>query len=162
MRERFQNRPRRDRGHGPRPRIRGDNNIFNRRGDNFHQRRRKFNNQRRQPNRPFNRREKLSQEKLNDELDNYFERKGGDSFKEYLDNDLEQYKNNAKMNPNLEKEKLEIPPKLEEKKDEQVVEQKVEESKKEQENKVEEKENKQEMEVEEKKVEKKKKGRTKK
>ena len=72
MRERFQNRPRRDRGHGPRPRIRGDNNRFNRRGDNFHQRRRKFNNQRRQPNRPFNRREKLSQEKLNDELDNYF------------------------------------------------------------------------------------------
>ena len=103
-----------------------------------------------------------NKEKLNDELDNYFERKGGDSFKEYLDNDLEQYKNNAKMNPNLEKEKLEIPPKLEEKKDEQVVEQKVEESKKEHENKVEEKENKQEMEVEEKKVEKKKKGRTKK
>ena len=162
MKERFQNRPRRDRDQRPKHRIRGDNNRFSRRGDNFHQRRRNFNNQRRPFNRPFNRREKLSQEKLNDELDNYFERKGGDSLKEYLDNDLEQYKNNAKMNQNLEKEKLEIPPKLEEKKEEKVEEQKAEESKKEPENKVEEKEDKQEMEVEEKKVEKKKRTRTKK
>ncbi len=121
-----------------------------------------FNNQRRQSNRPFKRREKLSQEKLNDELDNYFERKGGESLKDYLDNDLELYKNNAKMNENLEKEKIEVPPKIEEKKETQVVEQKTEENQKEQENKVEEKEEKKDMDVEEKKVEKKKRGRAKK
>ena len=121
-----------------------------------------FNNQRRQSNRPFKRREKLSQEKLNDELDNYFERKGGESLKDYLDNDLELYKNNAKMNENLEKEKIEVPPKIEEKKETPVVEQKTEENQKEQENKVEEKEEKKDMDVEEKKVEKKKRGRAKK
>ena len=146
----------------PRRRIRGDNNRFNRRGGNFHDKRRNFNNSRRQFNRPFKPREKLSQEKLNDELDNYFQRKGGEALKEYLDNDLEQYKNNAKTNENLEKEKIEVPPKLEEKKEEQVVEKKPEENKKEPDKKAEEKEDKQEMEVEEKKVEKKKRTRTKK
>ena len=103
----------------------------------------------------------MSQEKLNDELDNYFEKKGGDSLKDYLDNDIDNYQKNAKMNDNLEKETITLPPKIEEKK-EIVVEQKEEESKKEPEKKEEEKNNKPEMEVEEKKVEKKKRGKAKK
>ena len=92
-------------------------------------------------------------------LDNYFQKKGGESLKDYLDNDLEMYKNNAKLNENLEKEKIEAPKEVEEKKEEKVEEPK-EEPKKEEENKVE--EQKQEMVVEEKKVEKKKRTRGKK
>ena len=161
-RERFNQRDRRGRDHRPSHRIRGgDNHKFGRRGNNIHTRRKIFNDQRRQFNNPHRRREKLSQEKLNDELDNYFTRKGGESLKDYLDNDLEMYQNNAKMNENLEKEKIELPKENEEKKETKVEEPK-EEPKKEEENKVEEKEQKQEMDVEEKKVEKKKKGRGKK
>ena len=142
---------------------RSGNYKFVRRGDSFRDRRRNFNSRRIKFSRNFKKRGgKLSQEKLNDELDNYFERKGGESLKDYLDNDLELYKNNAKMNENLEKEKIEVQPKIEEKKETQVVEQKVEENQKEQENKVEEKEEKKDMDVEEKKVEKKKRGRAKK
>ena len=133
--------------------------IFNRRGNNdsFRDRRRNFIHQRRRfNNRPFKRGEKLNEEKLNQELDNYFEKKGGESLKDYLDNDLEMYKNKE----NLKKENVEENIKKEEKKEEQIVEKK-EEEKKEVDNKVEEKE-KNEMEVEEKKVEKKKRGRGKK
>ena len=161
-RERFNQRDRRGRDHRPSHRIRGgDNHKFVRRGNNLHTRRKIFNDQRRKFNNPHRRREKLSQEKLNDELDNYFTRKGGESLKDYLDNDLEMYQNNAKMNENLAKEKIELPKQNEEKKEAKVEEPK-EEPKKEEENKVEEKEQKQEKEVEEKKVEKKKKGRGKK
>ena len=161
-RERFNQRDRRGRDHRPSHRIRGGNNQkFGRKGNNFHARRKMFNEKRRQFNNPHRRREKLSQEKLNDELDNYFTKKGGESLKDYLDNDLEMYQNNAKMNENLEKEKVELPKENEEKKETKVEEPK-EEPKKEEENKVEEKEQKPEMEVEEKKVEKKKKGRGKK
>ena len=159
-RERFNQRDRRGRDHRPSHRIRGgDNHKFGRRGNNFHTRRKIFNDQRRQFNNPHRRREKLSQEKLNDDLDNYFQKKGGESLKDYLDNDLEMYKNNAKLNENLEKEKIEAPKEVEEKKEEKVEEPK-EEPKKEEENKVE--EQKQEMVVEEKKVEKKKRTRGKK
>ena len=161
-RERFNQRDRRGRDHRPSHRIRGGGNQkFVRRGNNLHTRRKIFNDQRRKFNNPHRRREKLSQEKLNDELDNYFTRKGGESLKDYLDNDLEMYQNNAKMNENLAKEKIELPKQNEEKKEAKVEEPK-EEPKKEEENKVEEKEQKQEKEVEEKKVEKKKKGRGKK
>ena len=162
MKQRFRGRPQRDRDDRPRHRIRGDKTRFNRRGGNFRDRRRNFNDSRRPYNRPFKPREKLTEENLNDDLDNYFERKGGDSLKERLDNDIDMYQNNARENEKIEKETIALPPKVEEKTEEKVEENKQEENKKEPEKKEEEKEKKQEMEVEEKKVEKKKKTRAKK
>ena len=96
---------------------RSGNYKFVRRGDSFRDRRRNFNSRRIKFSRNFKKRGgKLSQEKLNDELDNYFQRKGGESLKDYLDNDLEMYKNNAPMNENLKKETIALPPQTTEEK----------------------------------------------
>ena len=95
-----------NREHRNRRQERRNNFKFNRRGNNdsFRDRRRNFIHQRRRfNNRPFKRGEKLNEEKLNQELDNYFEKKGGESLKDYLDNDLEMYKNKE----NLKKENVE-------------------------------------------------------
>ena len=61
-------------------------------------------------------------------MDNYFERKGGESLKDHLDNELELYKKNAKMNENLKKETISLPvQQTEEKKNEEPnVEMKIE------------------------------------
>ena len=89
MTRRREERGPRDHDRNPRHRPRGGNHKFGhprRERDNFHKRRQIFNNQRRQFNRPFRRKEKLSQERLNDDLDKYFEKKGGESLNDYLDN----------------------------------------------------------------------------
>ena len=104
MTRRREERGPRDHDRNPRHRPRGGNHKFGhprRERDNFHKRRQIFNNQRRQFNRPFRRKEKLSQERLNDDLDKYFEKKGGESLKDYLDNDLELYHKNAKPKKNM-------------------------------------------------------------
>ena len=89
-------------------------------GNSFRSRRRNFDNRRKQFSRPFQKRGKLSLEKLNEDLDNYYERKGGDGLKDHLDNELELYKKNAKMNENLQKETISLPPQpIEEKKNEE-------------------------------------------
>ena len=130
MRGKIRNSGSNRRDHRSRRQERSGNYKFVRRGgsNSYRDRRRNFDNRRKQFNRPFKRREKLSQEKLNDDLDNYFERKGGESFKDHLDNELEIYKNNAKMNENLKKETIALPPQpTEEKKvEEKNVEMKVE------------------------------------
>ncbi len=126
--------------------VRRDENNFNR------DRRKNF-------SRNFQKRGKLTHEKLNDELDNYFDRKGGESLKAHLDNELEAYQNRGKMNENLKKENISLPPQNEEKKEENKME--AEEKPKE-EPKEETKEEPKEEEAEEKKDDKKKKKRGKK
>ena len=118
------------RDHRSRRQERSGNYKFVRRGgsNSYHDRRRNFDNRRRQFNRNFKRREKVSSERLDEDLDNYFQRNGGDGLKDHLDNELEDYKKNAKMNENLKKESIALPPQpTEEKKvEEQNVEMKVE------------------------------------
>ena len=130
MRGKIRNNGSNRRDHRSRRQERSGNYKFVRRdgSSSYRERRRNFNNRRKQFNRPFRRKEKLTQEKLNDDLDNYFERKGGEGFKDHLDNELEIYKNNAKMNENLKKESISLPQQqTEEKKvEEQNVEMKVE------------------------------------
>ena len=91
---------------------RSGNFRFVRRGESnsFRSNRRNFNSRRIKFSKPYRKRENLNQEKLDDDLDNYFERKGGDSLKDRLDNDLEMYKKNAPMNENLKKEVISLPP----------------------------------------------------
>ena len=76
--------------------------------------------------RTFNRRRKLNQMNLNKELDNYFEKKGGDGLKDHLDIELELYQKNAKQNENLKTEEVNVP-----KAEEKEIEKKVEEPKQE-------------------------------
>ena len=121
------------------------NNRFRRNNNrNFNGQRRRnnnFNNNRRGPQ--FRRRlgrrrpQKLTTERLDDDLDNYFKRNKGENYKDYLDNELEAYKKDGEKN--LEKikgenntnnnndnakpiVKVEQPKVEEEKKEEQVVE----------------------------------------
>ena len=96
--------------------------------NSYRDRRKNFSNRNKQFKRSFKRKEKLTEEKLNDDLDNYFERKGGEGFKDHLDNELEIYKNKAKLNENLKKENITLPQQqIEEKKiEEQKMEMKVE------------------------------------
>ena len=134
MRGKFRNTGSNRRDHRARRQERSGNYKFVRRGENNfgRDRRRNFDNRRNNFSRSFKRRGKLSREKLNEELDNYFERKGGESLKDHLDNELEVYKNNAKINENTTKENISLPvqppqPKEEEKKvEEKNVEMKVE------------------------------------
>ena len=109
---------------------RSGNFRFVRRGDrdSFRSNRRNFNSRRTKFSKPYRKRENLNQEKLDDDLDNYFERKGGDSLKDRLDNDLEMYKKNAPMNENLKKEVISLPPqqKEEEKKEAEPPKENVE------------------------------------
>ena len=130
MREKIRSGGSNRRDHRVRRQERSGNYKFVRRGgsNSYHDRRRNFDNRRRQFNRNFKRREKVSSEKLDEDLDNYFQRKGGESLKDHLDNELEDYKKNAKMNENLKKESIALPPQpVEEKKvEEQNVEMKVE------------------------------------
>ena len=158
MKDRFRPRNRREREFRPGHRGRGGIHKFSRR-DNLHERRRNFNNQRKPFNRPFRRRGKLNSESLNEDLDKYFERKGGESLQDHLDNELDEYR---KQNENVEKETNQEEPMKKEEKNEIKVEEPKEEDKKEEEKKEEVNEKKEEMEVEEKKVEKKKRGRAKK
>ena len=117
------------RDHRARRQERSGNYKFVRRGgsNSYHDRRRNFDNRRRQFNRNFKRREKVSSERLDEDIDNYFQRNGEEFLKERLDNDLENYHKNAKMNENLKKESIALPPQpTEEKKvEEQNVEMKV-------------------------------------
>ena len=163
MRGKYRNAGSNRRDHRSRRQERSGNYKFVRRGENNYSRdrRRNFNNRRQNFSRSFKRRGKLTQETLNEELDNYFERKGGESLKDHLDNELEVYKNNAKINENIPKENISLPvqppqPKEEEKKvEEKNVEMKVEKQEEPKEPEVKE-------EVEEKKDDKKKKKRGKK
>ena len=127
MRGKFRNTGSNRRDHRARRQERSGNYKFVKRGENnfSRDRRRNFDNRRKNFSRSFKRREKLSHEKLNEDLDNYFERKGGESLKDHLDNELEVYKNNAKINENTTKETISLPPqqvpqKQEEKKVEEV------------------------------------------
>ena len=150
------------RDHRTKRQEKSGNYRFVRRGDNnFHDRRRNFHNRGKPFSRPFKRRGKLTHEKLNDELDNYFEHKGGEGFKDYLDNDLETYKKNAKMNENLQKENISLPPQQTEEKKIDAPPAEVKEEKEKVEEVQKEAENKEEVE-EEKKEDKKKKKRGKK
>ena len=135
MRGKFRNTGSNRRDHRARRQERSGNYKFVRRGENnfSRDRRRNFDSRRKNFSRSFKRGGKLSHEKLNEELDNYFERKGGDSLKDHLDNELEVYKNNAKINENITKENISLPaqqppqPKEEEKKvEEKNVEMKAE------------------------------------
>ena len=162
MRGKIRNSGSNRRDHRDRRQERSGNYRFVRRGgsNSFRSNRRNFDNRRKQFSRPFQKRGKLSLEKLNEDLDNYYERKGGDSLKDHLDNELEVYKKNAKMNENLKKEEISLPvPPVEEKKSEETnVEMKVENEEKPKEPEVKE----EEVVVEEKKDDKKKKKRGKK
>ena len=91
MRDRFKGRNRREREFRPGHRGRGGIHKFSRR-ENLHERRRNFNNQRKSFNRPFRRRGKINSESLNEDLDKYFERKGGESLQDHLDNELDEYR----------------------------------------------------------------------
>ena len=162
MRGKIRNSGSNRRDHRDRRQERSGNYRFVRRGgsNSFRSNRRNFDNRRKQFSKPYQKRGKLSLEKLNEDLDNYYERKGGDSLKDHLDNELEVYKKNAKMNENLKKEEISLPvPPVEEKKTEETnVEMKVENEEKPKEPEVKE----EEVVVEEKKEEKKKKKRGKK
>ena len=133
MRGKFRNSGSNRRDHRARRQERSGNYKFVRRGENnfSRDRRRNFDNRRNNFSRSFKRRGKLSREKLNEELDNYFERKGGESFKDHLDNELEVYKNNAKINENITKENISLPVQPPQQKEE---EKKVEEKKAEEKN----------------------------
>ena len=130
MRGKIRNNGSNRRDHRDRRQERSGNYKFVKRGGggSFKSRRRNFDNRRKNFSRPFQKKGKLSHEKLNDDLDNYFERKGGESLKDHLDNELELYKKNAKMNENLKKETISLPvQQTEEKKNEEPnVEMKVE------------------------------------
>ncbi len=162
MRGKIRNSGSNRRDHRDRRQERSGNYRFVRRGgsNSFRSNRRNFDNRRKQFSKPYQKRGKLSLEKLNEDLDNYYERKGGDSLKDHLDNELEVYKKNAKMNENLKKEEISLPvPPVEEKKSEETnVEMKVENEEKPKEPEVKE----EEVVVEEKKEEKKKKKKGKK
>ena len=162
MRGKIRNSGSNRRDHRDRRQERSGNYRFVRRGgsNSFRSNRRNFDNRRKQFSKPYQKRGKLSLEKLNEDLDNYYERKGGDSLKDHLDNELEVYKKNAKMNENLKKEEISLPvPPVEEKKTEETnVEMKVENEEKPKEPEVKE----EEVVVEEKKEEKKKKKKGKK
>ena len=176
MRGKLRNKGPNRRDHRDRRQERSGNYKFVRRGgggNSFRNKRRNFDNRRRQFKRNVQKRGKLSLEKLNEDLDNYYERKGGDGLKDHLDNELEVYKKNAKMNENLKKETISLPvQQIEEKKNEEEnVEMKVDNVEKQKEEEVQVKEvskeepkvePKEEVIVEEKKEEKKKKKRGKK
>ena len=175
MRGKIRNSGSNRRDHRDRRQERSGNYRFVRRGgsNSFRSNRRNFDNRRKQFSKPYQKRGKLSLEKLNEDLDNYYERKGGDSLKDHLDNELEVYKKNAKMNENLKKETISLPvQQIEEKKNEEEnVEMKVDNVEKPKEEEVQVKEvakeepkvePKEEVIVEEKKEEKKKKKRGKK
>ena len=128
MRGKFRNSGTNRRDHRVRRQERSGNYKFVRRGENDSNRvrRRNFNNRRKNFARTFQRRGMQSKEQLNEDLDRYFERKGGESLKDHLDNELEVYKKSAKINENIIKESISLPikpveqPKEEEKKVEEV------------------------------------------
>ena len=72
-------------------------NFGNKKGKNFYK---------------FNRKHgpKLTNEKLDDDLANYFKKKDEQNFKNYLDNDIENYINQGKINNENSKENKVIPP----------------------------------------------------
>ena len=53
--------------------------------------------------------EKLTNEKLDDDLDNYFKKEGNEAYKNFLDNDIDMYLNKGGLNENSI-EKLQKPP----------------------------------------------------
>ena len=53
---------------------------------------------------------KITNEKLDDDLDNYFRDKGDENYKNFLDNDIDMYIKNGTTKENI-KEKLTLPPK---------------------------------------------------
>ena len=118
------------RDHQDRRQERSGHYKFVRRGDSgsFRSRRKNFDNRRKFGSRPFKKRSKPTVEQLNEDLDKYYENKGGDGLKDHLDNELELYQKNAKMNENLQKETIALPEQSnEEKKNEETnVEMKVE------------------------------------
>ena len=72
---------------------------------------------------------KLTNEKLDDDLSNYFRQKGEDDYKNFLDNDIDMYLNKGNSNEKLE-EKNKIPPK----KDKKIKTIRIETTKKKEEN----------------------------